>query len=234
MTVAGFHTVTEVNDLIRAKNTEIGVIQSDYDRLNNAAWKSSPEGQKWLSDWRTFQAKWAAAVTSAQPSLVAAKAMVFIPDNAIPAEEVYTTLVGAAEGIATVPGLTWANLTAMLGPVGTVVDILHPAQKQEGYTHPGGIQDLFSRLSAVSPTLMAEDAAIGKKIQPTAHSDVDLETFKVLDKAKHEIEKAPEEIPWKRILFGVGLAFGGYAYLSLRKPAVVIKQERPMPPLESL
>ena len=231
MTILGglnVHTISEVQDLIRAKDTEIGVIDKNFANLKNPAWKSSPVGQAWLSDWNALKFKWGTAKGAAQLQIVKAE-MTPLPDAMIPAESAYAELTAAAEGITSVPNMTMAYLASIPGPLGTIGGIIGPTI-QEGVVHPGGLQDLYNRLNEISPSLTAEDKAIGPSIQPRPHTDVDLEVFKVAS----ELTKKTEAVPWKKILVGVGLAFGGYAYLSLRKPAVVIQQERPMPPLESL
>lgn len=229
MTILGgfnVHTIAEVKDLIRAKDAEVAVVDKNFASLNNSAWKSSPAGQAWLSDWNALKFKWGAAKGAAQLQVVKAE-MTPLPDALIPAESAYAELAAAAEGVTSVPNMTMAYLAAIPGPLGTIGGIIGP-KSQDGVVHPGGLQDLFNRLIVVSPSLGAQDKAITASIQPTPRTDADLEIFKAADNLEKGTKK--KAVPLALIVGGAVLA----GFLVLRKPAIVIKQERAFPPLENL
>ena len=146
--ISGHQSVAEVKDLIRAKDLEIQTIDNNYIRLNRPDWKNSQEGRAWLSDWSALKSRY---VSAKSPLAHAIAEWTPIPDSLIDDQAEYDSILEALE-----------NQTGLLagfnGP-------------QEGILFPGSLQDLFNRLSKISPTLKGQDKAIGKLIQPNTNSD---------------------------------------------------------------
>ena len=166
MTIPGtnLHTVAEVNDLIRAKDQEIALIENNYRTLTNAAWKSSSAGQKWFADWSNLKNRYTAAKSGLTVGEVAKAItlpfMYAAPDSLSSDEDRYQNILEALE-----------NHT------GTFFN-----NAQEGVVLPGGYQDLYNRLSTVSPSLTGQDKSIGRLIQPRKDSDASEQLLKNLAK----------------------------------------------------
>ena len=140
-------SISDLKALIAAKDAEVGVVDGDYQRLNNPSWKASPEGLKWRRDWSAFRDNYNGARDEAEKAITAATAS-FMPDAINPADREYARIVQAVQGH---PGV----LKEFNGI-------------QEGIVIDGGFQDLFLRLAPARSIVDAQTRGAADKAQAAA------------------------------------------------------------------
>lgn len=86
MTIAGFHSVAELKELVKAKDFDIAQVQNDADAFVND-WRQGDlaRASQWMIDWVAFRDRYRLARAAAMLTIGAA-ATAPVPDAMIPAE----------------------------------------------------------------------------------------------------------------------------------------------------
>ena len=192
------NSISDLKALVATKDNEVRVVNLDYQRLSNTAWKASAEGQKWQRDWSAFIDNYNAARAEAEGAITAAAGS-FLPDAINPADREYARIVQAVQGH---PGV----LKDFNGI-------------QEGVVIDGGFQDLFLRLAPARSAVEAQTTAAVAKAQGAAavKAAADAPPMQSWKPATPQWQPPPQalasrpplekkEIPVKAIVAGVGLA----------------------------
>jgi hypothetical protein len=94
MTILGQFTITELRDLIKAKDYTVGEIEKAYRELAVQWREVDPEGEAdWRADWDAFRERYEAAKSQADTAFAAAKLMIGVRDDLIPAQGPYTSVL---------------------------------------------------------------------------------------------------------------------------------------------
>ncbi len=200
MTFLGDHTVSEVDDLIAAKDTDM----ADF-AAKRAALPYAPDSN-WDNDWAALQGRYDSAKTTyrAERALLVA-GQLLTPNSLIPAEPAYAAILGALY-----------NQTQS----GTA----------ESYTDtvvPGGFQDLANRMLAMrDPTTGATVTVNEQNIpQPTA-PDADLSAFNAIGKLPIPGLPGGAKIPWWVYAGGAVIVVGalGSMAMPLLLPVIIARR----------
>lgn len=121
MTILGHQTISELKDLINAKDTNLAQVQKAYDEYAST-WtaKDSVAASQWASEWANLKNQYAQARAKAETSFTSA-ALTPIADKNIPAQDSWDAVIHSLQLI---PG------TVSKGDLVELVGRLNDAGKQ--------------------------------------------------------------------------------------------------------
>lgn len=95
MTVAGMHSVAELEDLVKAKQYTVSQLTNAYKAFADK-WQTMDRigHDDWLNDWRAFAIRYEKAILSAKAVMTIAAGMT-LPNALIPAEGTYQEVLRA-------------------------------------------------------------------------------------------------------------------------------------------
>jgi hypothetical protein len=147
MTILGQHSVTELKDLLKAKDANLADMSKAFSSFG-PAWKSQDPSSysSWSSDFNLFKSGYSLASIEAKAEILGGEMTPFVSDDNIPAESGYQA-------------------------------VLSSLQKTPGVVSAGDFQDLFNRLQAAQKQAGQTPYKESPTPQPTKGSDTDLNTM---------------------------------------------------------
>lgn len=186
-TVAGSHSVAELEDLLAAQQYSIDQTKDAFNSHSQELSRGDQAVyQKWIADFKALQARWEPARAKAQKVIDERRAIVnsddwfALPSTLATAEDEYKALLKAVQ-----------------------------QSYPELRTSPGDLVDLAGRLTRMLQAIGAPKIDFSETPQPRKDTDADLNLFKSVNTVTDSIEKAASALkPSTKMLVILGLSVG--------------------------
>lgn len=157
--ILGQHSITEVKDLLKAKDSELADMQKAFVSFG-PTWSKSDAAtfSAWSKDYDSLKNRYAIASTEAKAEIVAGEMVPLLSDDNIPSETGYQA-------------------------------VIHSLQPVPGTVTTGDLQDLFTRIQAAQVNAGQQAYKETPVQQPTKGSDTDLNVLNAATAAQKAIEK---------------------------------------------
>ena len=168
MTILGQHSVTELKDLLKAKDSNLADMAKAASSFG-PKWKvSDPSSYSaWMSDYNLLKAGYSLAAIEAKAEILGGEMTPFVSDDNIPAETGYQAVISSL-------------------------------QKTPGVVSTGDFQDLFSRIQTAQKQAGQAPYKESPTPQPTKGSDTDLNTMNAATDALNSlptgVPKSPNDV----------------------------------------
>lgn len=186
--IAGLHSVTELKDLLKAKDSEMSDMAKAVADFGDT-WKANDQEayNSWMSQYDTLKSSYSRASVLAKAEIFAGSITPFVSDDNLPAETGYQQIISSL-------------------------------QQTPGVVSNGDFQDLFTRIQAARTVSGLQQYVETPITQPSKGSDTDLNLLQAADKAQKQIDKAvPSKSKTGIVIAVAGIGVIGFALMQINQ-----------------